>query len=124
MTVPVPDKTVDELIGELVAVLAEACLGSKSRRPSKKRLAEIAAEERVVAAARTRAAQAAYRAALARQQAFPVAVHLARVVAINDQAGTDAILHRPRSLDEWREIAVILAGAADPARFAVPSEAA
>ena len=110
-------ETVESLLRDLIAVLDEASRGSTSVRPSKARLAAIAAEEREAAAARARARQAARRAAAVRRQMLPVAVHLARAAALGDRAGTDAILHRPRTLDEWRDLALILASAADPSRI-------
>ncbi len=107
-----PPETVETLFAELLALVAETVLDievADKRAMAREAAAERARQERL----------AAYRDAIARQPMRPVAAALARAAANRDRAGVDALLSRPRTQQEWRQIALILATAADPERIAV-----
>lgn len=102
--------TPESLLGELLELVAEACRDLDA--------AERIAVAREIAGRRARRARlAAYRERLARMPMLPVAAALARAAAAGDRAGVDAVLSRSRTQAEWRQVALILAEAADPARI-------
>lgn len=113
-----PEEAVDRRLRDVIALVDHA-LCVKAGRVD---LAAVDAEQEEAAAARARARQAGWQDAVARQPMLAVAVHLARALAIGDRAGADVLLSRQRSLPEWRDLALILAAAADQERITVPEE--
>jgi hypothetical protein len=114
------DPELDLMFGELLSLIAGRVCSSKVFGEAEKRRAEREAPLRKIAAQRRRALAAARRAAPAPVMASRLAV----AVATGDRATAGAILSRPRSNAQWRELALILAAAAAPEKLAaavVPS---
>jgi hypothetical protein len=107
-------ETVESLLAELIGVLARALSDADM---AEQRAEQEMRQAREAELARYRANVAARKAAIGKQPMLPVAFALARAVAMRDQAGQEAILTRPRSLPEWRQLALALAGSADLAKL-------
>lgn len=96
-----------ELLGELIAVLADACADDEARQRAKR------TRRGPSAAAKRRAGR--YRA---------LAASVARCASAGDWAGADRLLVGPRPHSEWRGIALALAAYVSPALAARPDDAA
>jgi hypothetical protein len=118
---PVPDDPA-AMLDAVIAALASGLLPRGAYLECEVRRAARNANRRRLAGMRDEAAAAAERAAH-RPLMLPVAECLARSVSVGDRAGQDRLLSRPRSNRQWRELAVILAAAADPARISAPAGA-
>lgn len=107
MTGPAPDgRTTEELLGEVIALLAEAYADSWARDSDARGVAQPSRLDwRLRHAEPMRA----------------VAMELARCVEVRDGAGVDRLLSGHRTEPEWRRLALILASAADPERLARPA---
>jgi hypothetical protein len=70
-------------------------------------------------------ARRTWRDRIAREpSALLAAAHLVTAVTIGDRAGAEALLCRPRTRREWRQLVLVLASAADPEKIpAVPKTA-
>lgn len=95
--------TTEELLGELIAVLAAACQEADSRT-----------------LCRTGHSAAAVRRAAGAERMRPLAVRLGRLAVAGDYAGIDRLLSGPRTVQDWRRLATLLAMAADPERLELP----
>jgi hypothetical protein len=124
---PVPDdpppEDTESRLQDVIAVVDRALL-AKAGWSDPESVAAAEAEQHEASRARERARRAGWQAAVARQPMLAVAVHLARAVAIGDRAGAEVLLSRQRSLPELRELAEILASAADPSRIGAAEVAA
>ena len=106
-----PEPSVEDLLGELVAVLAGAYRDADKRRH----------------AAGHRQAPVTRLAGDGRMRSL--AVRLARCGAARDYAGLGRLLDktmlaRPRTEREWRQLVILLAAAADPERITASSSTA
>lgn len=96
-------RTVEELLAEVIALLAEACAAAEVRDADARRGAQ-----RSGLAWRLRRAE----------PARPTAMNLARCVAAGDGDAVAQILAARRPVTQWRRLALILAFAADPGKLA------
>lgn len=103
-------ETTEALLGELIAVLAQAYQEAEERKPRNLPPRRPVTTEMVMTAAR--------------REMIPVAVRLARAVASGNRKSTYALLDRPRTRGEWKSLALVLAAAADPERIGVTASPA
>lgn len=93
-----PDTSVEDLIGELVAVLAGACADADEQGLRRTRYPEALERRAGDAEARLR----------------PLAAQLARSAHAGDLAGCDLLLSARHSVPDLRALVLLLASAADP----------
>jgi hypothetical protein len=103
----VSTQTTEELLGELIHVLAVACRDENERSRQQQVMAITAARRGAGMAARLSAAD----------RLRPLAARLARSGNAGDYAGLDRILSAQRSLPDLRALVLLLASAADPERL-------
>lgn len=88
---PGPGATTEELLAEVIAVLADACREAGRRGLNRPRC--VTADRLAASAGRMR----------------PLADRLIGCAAVGDHAGLDRLLSTPRAARDWRELALALA---------------